>query len=340
MTFLEILGNFTCGGADVLKVIRFVFLLLDILFILVPIGLILMISLDFAKAVIANDGDSMKKMAMMALKRVIYCVFLFLIPSFGNAFIALVGDGAKQGEANALTCIDIARNDDLSLYEADFQDEDYASLPLNLDSKSSLTPAQDLKKQLKKSSQSSSDKISAQAFLNSLNKISVQVETDAKKRKKWLYLNQNTRNTFEQAKKKGRITNCALYVDWALIDIGVMKAGERFYKGWNTCGNKDCIKYRNTSQKKLGEYLKFIDAKGKKASTLIKSGDLVAGDIVLWKGHQHTNVYAGNNRWYDAGRQTNIVGSYSSSNFYFKTLGPVRLSTWMNTPVWKILRIK
>lgn len=31
MTFLEILGNFTCGGADVLKVIRFVFLIFVIL---------------------------------------------------------------------------------------------------------------------------------------------------------------------------------------------------------------------------------------------------------------------------------------------------------------------
>lgn len=59
---------------------------------------------------------------------------------------------------------------------------------------------------------------------------------------------------------------------------------------------------------------------------------IIAGNIVLWSRAQHTNVYAG--------RQGGHNGSTKNSTFYFTTLGPVKLSSWENSTVWKILRIK
>lgn len=86
--------------------------------------------------------------------------------------------------------------------------------------------------------------------------------------------------------------------------------------------------------------MEYISGNGKSARTLINNGTLKAGDIVLWNNAQHTNVYAGNNKWYDAGRQSGINGSGTSDNYKFKTLGPVKISYYMDASVWKILRIK
>ena len=114
-----------------------------------------------------------------------------------------------------------------------------------------------------------------------------------------------------------------------------MDSGDRFYKH-----KTNTIKYSGDAKTKLQSKMLYINGNGKTAKTLINNGTLKAGDIVLWYNQQHTNVYAGNNKWYDAGRQTGINGSGSSSNYKFNTLGPVKISYYMNGKVWKILRIK
>ena len=82
--------------------------------------------------------------------------------------------------------------------------------------------------------------------------------------------------------------------------------------------------------------LEYIDGKGYKVKTLVKNGKLKAGDIVLWYGKQHTNAYAGNEKWFDGGRWAATKGATG-----FQTFGPVKIpalnSSWR---VWKILRVK
>ena len=172
-------------------------------------------------------------------------------------------------------------------------------------------------------------------FLQSLNRMSNVVVSEANVGKPWKYSNKNNKNTFDIADSKTNSTNCALYVSWGLVDIGILDSGDRFYK---TKANS--IKYIGNARTKMESKMEFISGNGKTAKSLINEGTLKAGDIVLWYNQQHTNVYAGNNKWYDAGRQTGINGSGSSSNYKFKTLGPVKISYYMNTGVWKILRIK
>lgn len=71
--------NAKCGGADILKVIKFIWTLLNIVLFIVPMGVIVMISLDLFKNVIAGKEDDMKKNFNISIKRIIFCLCLFLV---------------------------------------------------------------------------------------------------------------------------------------------------------------------------------------------------------------------------------------------------------------------
>lgn len=81
-----------CKNIAVLKTILFIKNLLDIVFILVPIGLIVMLCLDFAKNVISSSEDDMKKNFKIATKRLIYIVLLFLVPTVVNFAMYSLGN--------------------------------------------------------------------------------------------------------------------------------------------------------------------------------------------------------------------------------------------------------
>ena len=186
------------------------------------------------------------------------------------------------------------------------------------------------------------------SFIAALDKISTRVETDYKAGKKWKYTNGvNSENklpvkyTFQEAIKTNTLTtNCADYVMWALHDCGIFTANQKFY------GNKSGgITYKKNSKTKVKEtlkkYAKIIKVGDKTQKQLITSKQLKKGDICLYKGH--TNVYAGNNKFYDAGR-VNVGGNgtqgYGSrTNYTFKTLGPVK-SGYTNSKVTYVIRLK
>ena len=184
-------------------------------------------------------------------------------------------------------------------------------------------------------------KVTAADFIKSLEKMSKTAQKDYKNGRKWKYSNSNTSRSFDKAvSSKNRKTNCARYVSWALIDIGILDYGEGFYKR-----SKNEIKYYvSGSSEKTGTDVKnkmksafiYINGNKKSVSKLISEGKLKAGDIVLWYSHQHTNVYAGNKKWYDAGRWSANKGSTG-----FTTFGPVKISALNSSwKVWRILRIK
>ena len=114
MSFLDLTG-YDCGGAEILKIIKFIWSLLDIIFIIVPIGLILMISIDFAKNVIAGKEEEMKKNANLAIKRILFCVAIV------EFTITLLGDLG----VDYASCINIALKEDISQYEFEYPEIDY-----------------------------------------------------------------------------------------------------------------------------------------------------------------------------------------------------------------------
>lgn len=115
---------FDCGGADVLRILKFVFILIDLVFFIVPIGLIIMLMIDFGKNVIAGKEDEMKKNLNMVIKRIIYCVVLFLVPTIANFAISLVGTDGENAVSTATACIGYAKeytNEDLAKCEIDYE---------------------------------------------------------------------------------------------------------------------------------------------------------------------------------------------------------------------------
>ena len=194
-----------------------------------------------------------------------------------------------------------------------------------------------------KTTTTSKDK-NVSSFMASLEKISQQVQKDYKAGKKWKYTNGvNSENklpfkyTFEEALKTNtRTTNCADYVMWALHECGIFSANQKFY-GNNSGG----ITYKKNSETKVEKTLKenatIIKVGNKTAAQLVKAGKLKKGDICLYKGH--TNVYAGNNKWYDAGRRFDVNGYGTRTNYTFTTLGPIKGGTSSKTVTY-IIRLK
>ena len=154
-----------------------------------------------------------------------------------------------------------------------------------------------------------------QGFLNALEYISNRLAEDYKKGKPWYYSNEGTSSTFKKAVSSGKHkTNCAKYVVWAVAHIGVYDNGESFY------AHKDCyIKWSSSKAKsKIEKYAKIINAHKKNVKTLMKDGTLKPGDICCYTG-QHTNVYAGDGKWWDAGRRSDTT-YVKNGTHYFKKL--------------------
>ena len=59
-----------CGGSGILKVLLFIKEIMNVLFIIVPIGLIIIMSIDLAKAVMSSDSEEMKKVTKITIKRI------------------------------------------------------------------------------------------------------------------------------------------------------------------------------------------------------------------------------------------------------------------------------
>lgn len=95
----------SCGStalpSEIAGIIRAVFLILQIC---VPVGIIVMGSLDFAKAVIASDADKIKKNQKKFITRLItgaLVFFVFVIVKFAIR----ITDTTSGGYANCLNCL-------------------------------------------------------------------------------------------------------------------------------------------------------------------------------------------------------------------------------------------
>lgn len=77
---------------EILRVIYFVLLIIKIILIIVPIGVILMTGLDLFKNVATSKEDDMKKNLNIAIKRIVYCVCVFFVPTIVNLVFSILGD--------------------------------------------------------------------------------------------------------------------------------------------------------------------------------------------------------------------------------------------------------
>lgn len=80
----------TGGIAEVIGLAKMV---IKVLQLVVPIGLIIMGTIDMAKAVIAGDEKKMKEAQKPFIKRIIAAVIVFLIPIIVNMVLSFVTTG-------------------------------------------------------------------------------------------------------------------------------------------------------------------------------------------------------------------------------------------------------
>ena len=84
-----------CQNPGVLRALYFIDLLINALFVIVPISLIIMLLVDFFRATISND-DTAKKSAKMAGKRIISAVLVFCVPWIVNVLMELLTSAGFQ----------------------------------------------------------------------------------------------------------------------------------------------------------------------------------------------------------------------------------------------------
>lgn len=140
---------------------------------------------------------------------------------------------------------------------------------------------------------------------HSLDRVAENLEKDG-----FHYSVNGGKGSYRKSKEKRRVTNCAIYVSWALQDAGIIKKGQVFWidKGGAIRGKRKTCITKNNKLKILHPH--------KKA----KHAGLKKGDICGWDSHIHTAVYAGRNAkgrtlWYSAGRDGGVK---KNGKWYFK----------------------
>lgn len=98
-------GTQTAQG--IIKIFGLIKAIVGLIQLAVPIGLIIMGSIDFGKAVIASDEDKMKKAQSIFIKRIIYAIIVFLVVlvvKFTMNFIS-----GSSSEASWAKCWELAK---------------------------------------------------------------------------------------------------------------------------------------------------------------------------------------------------------------------------------------
>lgn len=180
----------------------------------------------------------------------------------------------------------------------------------------------------------------AQKFLNTLQAMSDQVRSDYKAGKKWYYaLNHKITYPSEWKKAAAYVAAgntgylvCSGIVRWGLTEAGIMTTKQHLYaKEGGTFNFNNNLKNDPDFNKKF-EVLTV----NKTPNQLLKEGNLLPGDICGWERVMHTNVYAGNGKWYDAGR--GVSTEFKNGEYRFLSFGPS--AGWMNDKIVQIVRLK
>ncbi len=105
-----------CETSTVLKVFYFIIQLIKIACILIPTGLLLMMSFDFFKNLLTSEESEMQKNTKLVFKRVLYCVIVFAIPTIVNLTVKILNSADVKLIYN--TCISNATIEKIKAFEA------------------------------------------------------------------------------------------------------------------------------------------------------------------------------------------------------------------------------
>ena len=110
-----------CENQGILKILKFMFILLDIIFTIVPIGLIVMMLIDFTKGLFKAEDYSSSKEVKNVIQRIITAVLLFSLPWLIDAFMSILDSIGFSSEY--LICYNNARNGNMAYYDTVYEKE-------------------------------------------------------------------------------------------------------------------------------------------------------------------------------------------------------------------------
>ena len=95
MDLLLIGATDACGG--LLPLVRLIYKVLTIFWIIIPIGLIVFGTIDLGKAVISSDEKEVKAAQKRLISRFIYAALVFFVPMIVMAIMDVVGESKVTG---------------------------------------------------------------------------------------------------------------------------------------------------------------------------------------------------------------------------------------------------
>ena len=98
-----------CENSGVLEIVQIIMKIIRIITIIAPIILIVMVTLDFSKNVISGTEEDMRKNFSTAIKRIIVCAVIFLIPPIVEFTMGLLDGIGTVGDYTK--CITNANNE-------------------------------------------------------------------------------------------------------------------------------------------------------------------------------------------------------------------------------------
>ena len=98
-----------CKHPTFLRVLYFGYLFWEILAVVIPIGLIIMLMIDFTKAVVINKEDEQVKSMKLVGKRIMYAVFIFATPWLVSVVMGILGDAGIKLGGDYTLCINTVK---------------------------------------------------------------------------------------------------------------------------------------------------------------------------------------------------------------------------------------
>lgn len=108
-----------CTNPDILRVIWFFRMIVNIVKIIIPIALIVLGIIDFSKAAITNDEKAQQKSGKLFGKRLLYAVLVFTIPWLVEVLMVTLGNLiGEDGQVNFTDCIENANGEAIEKLES------------------------------------------------------------------------------------------------------------------------------------------------------------------------------------------------------------------------------
>ncbi len=98
-----------CENPDVLSVIYFIEKILNVVFIIIPIGLILFITIDLVKTILNGDDKAEKTNNKIIVKRLILAIAIFFVPTIITLLTNLMSNAGIEFATEYKKCMNVTK---------------------------------------------------------------------------------------------------------------------------------------------------------------------------------------------------------------------------------------